>query len=92
MVRMHRQNHQGKHFLRGANHRFKHPLIGVFSRAFRELNNKRRLALLAAPEQPEELLHVVNVLRAGGELSGGDFVQLSGGDDHEDLRAELSES
>ena len=82
MVKMHGKNYVGKHFLRRANHRFEHPFVGVFSRAFRELNNKRRLALLAAAEQPEELLHVVNVIGADGELSVGDFVKLSGGNDH----------
>ena len=82
VVEMHGKNYVGKHFLRCANHRFEHPLVGVFSRAFRELNDKRRLALHAAAEQPEKLFHVVNVIGADGEFSVGDFVKLSGGNDH----------
>jgi hypothetical protein len=41
--------------------------------------------LLAAAEQPEELLHVVNVIGADGELFVGDFVKLSGGNDHDGI-------
>src|SRR5204863_9833286 len=83
MVKMYGKNHGGKHFLRCANHCFEHPFIGIFPCAFGELNNKRRLALLAAAKQPEELLHVVNVIRADGEFSVGDFIQVSSGYDHE---------
>ena len=36
----------------------------------------------AAAEQPHGLLQVVNVVGADGEFSVGDFVELSGGDDH----------
>ena len=41
-----------------------------------------RLALQAAAEQSEDLLHVVNVVSADGKLSVGDVIELLGGDDH----------
>jgi hypothetical protein len=52
------------------------------TRAFRELDNKRRLAANVAAEQSEELFHVVNVVGADGVLAVGVFVKLSSGDDH----------
>ena len=75
----------GKHFLRRANHSLEHPFVGIFSRAFRELNDERRLTLFAAAEEPEELLHVVNIIGADGEFSVGDVVELLGGDDHKSV-------
>ena len=87
MVKMDGKNHRGKHFLCRADHCFEHPLVGIFPGAFRELNNKRRLALVAAAEQPQELLHVVNIIGADGELSVGDFVQLSGSYNHEGVKS-----
>src|SRR4030095_13057172 len=62
---------------------FEHPLVGIFPRALRKLNDEWRLALHIAAEQPKDLFHVVYVVCANGEFSVGDLVELFGGDDHE---------
>ena len=41
------------------------------------------LTLDVAAEQAEALLHVVDVIRADRKFAVGDFVKLSGGDDHD---------
>ena len=43
---------------------------------------KGALLCTFAAEQPQDLLHVVDVVGADGEFSVGDFVELGGGDDH----------
>ena len=83
VIEMHGEDGLGENLFRRADDGFEHALVGVFPRAFRELDDEGRLALHAAAEQPQRLLHVVDVVRADGEFPVGDFVELRGGDDHE---------
>src|SRR6266704_1580944 len=76
------ENRFGKHSFGGADNRLEHAFVGILSRAFGELDNEWRFALHIAAEQAEALFHVVNVVGADGEFAVGDFVELSGGDDH----------
>ena len=82
MVEMHGKDRLGKHAFGCANYRFEHPFVGIFSRAFGKLNDKRRLTLHIAAKKPEALLHIVNVICADREFAVGDFVKLSGSNDH----------
>src|SRR4030095_4012258 len=83
MIEVNGKNRVAKHLFGGADQGFEHPLVGVFPRALRKLDDKWRLALHIAAEQSEDLFHVVYVVCADGEFSVGDLVELLGGNDHE---------
>ena len=68
--------------LSGADNRLKHAFVGITSRALGKLDNEGRPALHAPAEQAHGLFEIVDVVGADGELLVGDFVKLSGGDDH----------
>ena len=68
-----------------ADDRFKHPLVGVASRAFGNLDDERRLGGDAAFEKAHRLLGVVDVVRADGEFAVGDLEKLRSGDDHDGI-------
>src|SRR5205807_1110515 len=82
MIEMDGENSFGKHSLGGANYRLEHAFVGIFPGALRKLNDERRATLDIAAEQAEALFHVVDVVRADRKFAVGDFVKLSGGDDH----------
>ena len=82
MIEMHGKDRVLEHFFRRADQRLEHPFVGVLPRAFRKLDNERRLALHVAAEQPEDLFHVVHVVSADGKFSVGDLIELFGGNDH----------
>ena len=53
VIEMHGENGFGKNLFGGADDRFEHALVGVFARAFGELDDEGRLALDAAAEQAQ---------------------------------------
>jgi DNA repair protein RecN (Recombination protein N) len=82
LVEVHGENGLGIHGVGRADEGFEHALVGVFARAFGKLDNKGRLAVYAALEETEGLLHVVDVVSSNGIFAVGDFEQLCGRDDH----------
>src|SRR5262245_38434736 len=83
MIEVNGKDRLGEHLFGCADQGFEHPLIGIFPRALRKLDDEWRLALHIAAEQPEDLFHIVYVVCANGEFTVGDLVELLGGDDHE---------
>ena len=90
VIEMHGKNRFGKHSFSRPDDRFEHSFIGIFSRTFRKLDDKWRLALHITTEQAETLFHVVNVVRADSEFAVSDLVELSGGNDHKPERSRSS--
>ncbi|MDE1170406.1 MAG: hypothetical protein PW734_04220 [Verrucomicrobium sp.] len=70
------------HLRGGADEGLKHALVGVFPRALGKLDDEGGLGVGTAFEEAEDLLHVVHVVGADGELAVGDLEELRGGDDH----------
>ncbi len=82
MIKVHRKNRLRKNLGCRPDDRFQHAFVGVFAGALRDLDDKRRLAVDAAAEQSHCLFTIVDVVGTYGETLVGDFVKLSGGNNH----------
>jgi len=82
VIEMDGEDRLRKHLVRGANERFEHPFVGIFARAFGELNDKGRLALHVAAKQTEDLFH--GVQHTGLIIKSADNLPTPGvGADHQ---------
>ncbi len=62
MIQVHREHRFRINLAGRPDHRFKHPLIGVFSGSLRNLDDKRRFRIYASFKKPKDLLEIVDVV------------------------------
>src|SRR5205814_1052653 len=86
MIKMDGENCIRKNLFRRSNHGFEHTFVGVTSGPFESWIMKWRFALDISSEQSQQLLHIINIVSADGELSVGHLVELGGSDDHKYFR------
>ncbi len=82
MIQVDGEDGLGELVFHSADDSFQHAGVGVVARALADLDDERGLGIDVALEQAQRLLHVVDIVRADGELAVGDLKELGGGDDH----------
>src|SRR5258708_7013038 len=82
MIQVHGKNRIWVYLLSRTNHRLQHPLVGIITSAFGDLKNERSLRINAALKEAENLLQIIDVIRANRVLRVSKPIQSGGRHNH----------